>query len=58
MVLHNKNLATFCEELVDLHMHVTLLDSWQAGLGILQACFLSERNQVCESGLHFGTTAF
>lgn len=40
MMLHDKNLATFCEELVDLHMHVTLLDSWQAGLGILQAYFL------------------
>lgn len=40
MMLQNKNLATFCEKLVDVHMDVTLLDSWQTGLGILQACFL------------------
>lgn len=39
--MQNKNLATFCEELVDVHMDVTLLDSWQVGLGILQACFFS-----------------
>lgn len=41
MMLQNKNLATFCVELVDVHMDVTLLDSWQVDLGILQACFFS-----------------
>lgn len=58
MMLQNKNLATFCEELVELHMDVTLLDSWQAGLGILQACFLQERKKVCEPGAHSSTIPF
>lgn len=40
MMLQNKNLATFCEELADLHMNVTLLDSWKAGSGIFLASFV------------------
>ena len=40
MMLQNKKPSFFGEELVVSHMGVTLLGSWQATLGVLQACFL------------------